>query len=113
MPMQVDPGYFEIHTGISVKLDRLIDHGMVMNRHYDEPGDSGGAGVYNKWGTLVITNSIIEDNITPLGGSGGGVRNIGTLTILAYVIQTIPLSSNVVTQPDDGGGVSNSGTLNA
>jgi hypothetical protein len=96
---------FEIHTGISVKLNRLTIKGGYS---YDEPGDSGGAGVYNKWGTLVITNSIIEDNITPLGGSGGGIRNIGTLTIQHSFIQTnTTFSSNAVTQTGSGGGVSN------
>jgi hypothetical protein len=70
---------------------------------------NGGGGVYNA-GTLLLSESVLSDNVSGswwwgswFGGPGGGIRNEGSLTVIASSV-----SNNLAGQ---GGGIWNSGTL--
>ena len=65
-----------------------------------------GAGIYNYFGTLTVTDSTISGN-TATSGPGGGIYNLGgTLTLTNSTI-----SGN--TAASGGGGIANYGTLTA
>ena len=72
-------------------------------------GGGAGGGILNSGGTLVITNSVVTDNLAGVPdpfalGYGGGILNDGTLTITNSTI-----SNNQADQ--SGGGIENGGTL--
>ena len=92
-------------------FDRVFNIGSNFNVTLDgitiRDGDSGsfnsGGGV-NNLGNLLITNSVIRNNVA---GFGGGVANrLGTLTILNSTI-----SNNRSTDEVGGGGIENTGIL--
>ncbi len=83
---------FYINNGSEVTLNNLtISNGYVSNYGY-------GGGIYNDYGTLIITHSTLSDN----NAYGcGGIYNLGTL-----IIANGTLTGN--SGGDDGGGICNS-----
>jgi hypothetical protein len=80
----------------------LLDSSLIANNQ----ADGGGSGILNALGaTLTVSNSEITNNSPVFTvGSGGGIRNDGTLLIINSKI-----SDN--SAADTGGGVWNGGTL--
>lgn len=72
-------------------------------------GGGEGGGIYNASGTVIITTSVVSDNLAGVNdnfpsGDGGGISNWGIMTIID---STITNNSTFFL----GGGISNAGTL--
>lgn len=76
---------------------RLTMNGGSLSYNSATNVTDGGAGIYNAFGTMTITNAAINSNSA---GSGGGVHNIGVATLTS-----VTLSSNTVNW--NGGGIFN------
>ena len=69
--------------------------------------NSGGGGIVNgPLGTMTISDSTIDDNISLLAG-GGGIANAGTMTIVRSTISANACRGGGT----NGGGISNAGTM--
>ena len=81
---------------------------VALSRVTIQDGDANtGGGIYNL-GTLVLTNTVVSQNLAALGG--GGIYNTGILTINNSSItgnRAVVSSGNGAT----GGGIDNTGTL--
>lgn len=90
---------FTVTIGASVTINKLTMTGGNCNS-VCPVGNSGG-GIYNS-GTLTLTNSTVSGNLASAGG--GGIYNDGTLTLTNST-----LSGNLASA--GGGGILNYGTL--
>src|SRR6185369_12231785 len=102
---------FEIaHATITVNISGIT----IFNGHteFDTPGGGVGGGILNMMAaTLNLKDVTVNGNQTGAGGhssggSGGGIFNEGTLTIVNSTI-----SDNQTGKDGDGGGIYNGSTL--
>ena len=70
---------FDIARGAHVHLDRLTVYGGQSSDDQRTSIEDGG-GILNR-GVLLMTASVIDQNLTAASGSGGGIFNAGRLTI--------------------------------
>lgn len=62
---------------------------------------SSGAGLFNAWGTVVITNSTISGNTAR--GTGGGINNLGGTIYLNNATVTNNIDNDISKEPVAGG----------
>jgi CSLREA domain-containing protein len=70
---------FDIARGAHVHLDRLTVYGGQSSDDQRTSIEDGG-GILNR-GVLLVTASVIDQNLTAASGSGGGIFNAGRLTM--------------------------------
>ena len=95
-------------SAILTIMNSTIDSNSAAYNGFLFGGGEGG-GIYNDFGTMTITNSVVSNNHAGVSvefpvGTGGGISNYGMLTITNSTIR-----SNQVQVV--GGGIANAGTL--
>jgi hypothetical protein len=95
-------------SAILTIMNSTIDSNSAAYNGFLFGGGEGG-GIYNAFGTMTITNSVVSNNHAGVSvefpvGTGGGISNYGMLTITNSTIR-----SNQVQVV--GGGIANAGTL--
>jgi predicted outer membrane repeat protein len=90
-------------TAVPILEGLIMTHGDATGLGSEPYGVDAGGGLYLEDGEIVIINSVITENYSPL--DGGGIYNIGKMEITDST-----LSGNSVTSAG-GGGILNTGTL--
>jgi CSLREA domain-containing protein len=97
---------FQIHSGISVRLQNLR-----MQNGYTNVSDPSGGGIYNG-GSLTLDYASIVFSTAGLAGDGGGIYNHGELTLVTVgIFSNTTVDSSTATDVGDGGGIYNEGTI--
>ncbi len=96
---------FIVDPGATVSISGLTVEAGNSSPSGTSDGDGGG-GIFNM-GTLTLTNSTVFDNFSSNGG--GGIENLGTMTLTD---STVSVNSSFGTIfKSSGGGIANFGTL--
>jgi CSLREA domain-containing protein len=113
--LRVDEGYTVRISDLTVRNGFGQDGGAIANQGSltlervvvsDSQSISGRGGGIENLGTLTVLDSTITRNAMGGGGSGGGIHSSGALTVMSSTI-----SFNSVTRGGGGGGVSGAGTF--
>jgi hypothetical protein len=95
------PGFriMAVATGGALTLD-----GLTVRGGDARVSDAAGGGIASE-GDVIMTNAIITQNNSGTFASGGGISNLGTMTIIRSTI------ANNSSLGNDGGGIGNAGTM--
>lgn len=93
----------------SIISNNGLSNGPILGPPGSGPTSGDGGGIYNV-GTLTLTNTLISGNAA---GSGGGLNNLGTATVTKSSFQKNSAAGFFFAGPSQGGGggIANSGTL--